>query len=96
MEFWCEEFSPETFLEQTAQTFLAALNGRSEARGRQAERDLTLAYNTGKFAQASKVRPLRYYLSQLRGSDTASSALGFFRSLQARGVPVSITRVRSQ
>ena len=45
LEAWCEEFSPETFYEQTARTFIAATKGRAKARERNAERDLILAYD---------------------------------------------------
>jgi hypothetical protein len=92
---WCEEGPPDTFLQQTAGTFLAAMNARLEVHRRQKERDLILAYETGAFSRASKTKPLSHYLNALRtdkGSG-AADALIFFNSLKARGVPVSITRV---
>lgn len=86
---------PETFAEQTARTFMAALRGRAKLHKREAERDLALAYKTGAFSRASKVRPLSYYLKQMRGgeSNKAAQALAFFHGLKARGIPVKITRV---
>ena len=96
MESWCEEFSPDLFFEQTARTFLAAIRGRVKAHKRNAERDLMLAYNTGAFSRATKVKPLSYYMKQLNRSDegsAAAAAIGFFHSLKARGFDVSINRV---
>jgi hypothetical protein len=63
---------------------------------REAERDLILAYNSGAFSRASKVKPLSHYLKQLHRGDKrsdAAEALHFFGSLKAKGFPVSITRV---
>lgn len=96
LEAWCEENPQHTFFDQTAGTFLAAMNARLTVRKREQERDLILAYETGAFSRASKVKPLSHYLNALRSGGkpgAAASALGFFHSLKARGVPVSITRV---
>jgi hypothetical protein len=94
LEIWCEEFAPDTFFEQSAQTFGASLRGRVERHRRDAERDLALAYHTGAFSRASKPKPLRHYLAQLRSSqDPGAGLLGGFRALKARGLPVSIKRV---
>lgn len=96
LEVWCEEYSPETFFEQTARTFIAAMNGRRKAQKRNAERDLILAYNTGAFSRATKVKPLNYYMNQLRGAGKRSAsadALSFFGKMKAAGFPVSIKRV---
>lgn len=72
------------------------MQGRTKARKREAERDLILAYNTGAFSRASKVKPLSYYMRQLRGGgnrSTSADAINFFQAMKARGVPVTITRV---
>lgn len=93
LEAWCEDFSPDSFGQQTARTFIAAMRGRASARRRQAERDLILAYNTGAFSRASKVKPLSHYLRELRGDDGSMAALSYFRALKSKGVNVTITRV---
>lgn len=93
---WCEEFSPDLFHQQTARTFLAACRGRARFRKREAERDLILAYNTGAFSRASKVKPLSHYLRQMRKGEErsiAADALGYFNTLKAKGISVSIKRV---
>lgn len=95
-EAWCEEFPPHKFHEQTARTFIAACRGRNKAHKKAAERDLILAYNTGAFSRASKVKPLSHYLKQIRQTgerSTAADALSFFGSLKSRGFPVSIKRI---
>lgn len=96
LENWCEEFGPDTFLQQTAQTFTASLNGRISAHRCAAERDLILAYQTGAFSRAAKVQPLQHYLDQLRAPDqnlVHAKLIAAFQSLKARGLPVTITRV---
>jgi hypothetical protein len=94
---WCEEFEPESFWTQTAQTFTAALRGRLESRRRGAERDLTLAYWTGAFSRASKVRDLDHYLQSLRapqdGSKGGMAVFSALKELKARGLPVEIKRL---
>jgi len=93
---WCEEFSPETFLEQTAQTFKAALRGRRKADKYRVERETLLAYQTGAFAGLAingKLKSFRHYSSQTEGGEKRSTALHFFHSLRARGFPVSIQRI---
>jgi hypothetical protein len=60
------------------------------------ERDLILAYHTGAFSSSSKVKPLKYYLSQLRAPEprTSNAALiAKFKAMQAKGLPIKITRV---
>lgn len=55
-----------------------------------------LAYQTGAFSRASKVKPLSHYLREMRRSgerSVAAEALSYFGSLKARGFPVSIKRV---
>lgn len=98
LEGWCEEFAPENFAEQTARTFMAALRGRAKFHKREAERDLILAYNTGGFSRASKVKPLGHYLSQIRkggGRPSSAQAVAFFHGMKARGFAVKIERVSS-
>jgi hypothetical protein len=93
LEVWCGAFGPETFFEQTAQTFSASLRGRNIGLS---ERDLILAYHTGAFSSSAKVKPLSYYLNQLRGPEPKISNAGLiakFKAMQASGLPIKITRV---
>lgn len=93
LETWSGEFDPDTFFEQTAQTFSASLRGRNRSR---AEHGLILAYHTGAFSRATNVKPLKHYLSQLGGSEPSISNAALitkFKSMQASGLPIKLTRV---
>lgn len=75
----------------------AALAGRRNRDKLNARRDIVRAYRTGAFGGAAfngKLKPLDQYMDTTDSPATRSAkGIHFFRSLQARGLPIKIERV---
>ena len=71
---WIEETGdPDSFWHQTQRSFVNVLEAGAARRQREIERDLTLAWQTGNFAQA-KLKRLDYYLKKMRPPKPQSAA----------------------
>jgi hypothetical protein len=94
---WCQFFTPDTFLDQTAAIFAASLRGRVKDRELQAEQDTVLAWKIGAFsaaAQNGKLKKLDHYLAKKPvRQQTAEEMLAVLQEFKDRGVPMNIRRV---
>ena len=93
--------SPAEFWRQTPRSFVAIMEGMARAASRNVDLATVTAWQTAVFglngyAGKLKGKSLSDFLSSTRSADAQKSkhaqAIHFFHSLQARGVPVEITR----
>ena len=88
LAMWCKAgFQPDSFWQQSPQTFQACMEGVRQRLEFEVENDLSAAWHTAAFngaAQAGKLKPFRSYLKKPPRVMSAREMLGNMKLLAAR------------
>lgn len=95
---WCQAgFEPDRFWEQTPRHFQLAMRGARKRISNAADSQLRQAWWTGAFTGLTQskdgLKPLKHYLRRGPQRKTPAQLHRMFKSMQARGMPMTIRKV---